>query len=170
MIKLVKPSYELKNEIIDFKKEFIKNDENTIPGSELLDKIDTFDEWLNYVCKNNSPDTVSKDWVVTDTLLAINHNMLVGIISLRHELNDFLKDFGHIGYSVRPSCRCNGFATAMLKEVLEIAKNYGLNELQLSSEKDNIASIRIIEKNQGKYTRSFNYLDKEVYVYKIRLY
>jgi predicted acetyltransferase len=58
----------------------------------------------------------------------------------------------------------------MLKEVLEIAKNYGLNELQLSSEKDNIASIRIIEKNHGKYTRSFNYLDKEVCVYKIRLY
>lgn len=169
MIKLVAPSFELKNQIIDFKEEFIKNDENIIPGSELLDKISTFEEWIEYVSKNSSPITVSKDWVVTDTYLATDNNLIVGIISLRHELNDFLKDFGHVGYSVRPSRRCRGYATAMLKEVLKIAKKYDLKELQLSAEKDNIASIKIIEKNNGKYVRSFNHLNKEVYVYIIKL-
>lgn len=170
MIKLITPSYELKNEIIDFKEEFITNNENTIPGSELLDKIPIFDEWLEYVNKNNSTITVSKEWVVTDTYIAKENDKIVGIISFRHELNDFLKDLGHIGYSVRPSCRCKGYATSMLKEVLKIAKEYGLKEIQISSEKDNTASIKIIEKNNGKYIRSFNYLDKEIYVYKIKLY
>ena len=80
MIKLCKPSYELKNQIIDFKEEFIKNNEKTIPGSELLDKIPTFNEWMEYVSKNTSPTTVSEDWVVTDTLLAIEDNRIVGII------------------------------------------------------------------------------------------
>ena len=169
MIKLCKPSYELKNQIIDFKEEFIKNNEKSIPGSELLDKIPTFNEWMEYVSKNTSPTTVSEDWVVTDTLLAIEDNQIVGIISLRHNLNDFLKDFGHVGYSVRPSCRCKGYATAMLNEVLNIAKKYDLKELQLSAEKDNIASLKIIEKNNGKYVRSFNHLNKEVCVYIIKL-
>lgn len=169
MIKLCKPSNELKNQIIDFKEEFIKNNEKSIPGSELLDKIPTFNEWMEYVSKNTSPTTVSEDWVVTDTLLAIEDNQIVGIISLRHNLNNFLKDFGHIGYSVRPSCRCKGYATAMLNEVLNIAKKYDLKELQLSAEKDNIASLKIIEKNNGKYVRSFNHLNKEVYVYIIKL-
>ena len=57
----------------------------------------------------------------------------------------------------------------MLNEVLNIAKKYDLKELQLSAEKDNIASLKIIEKNNGKYVRSFNHLNKEVYVYIIKL-
>ena len=61
--------------------------------AERLDKIPTFNEWMEYVSKNTSPTTVSEDWVVTDTLLAIEDNRIVGIISLRHNLNDFLKDF-----------------------------------------------------------------------------
>ena len=159
----------MKNQISDFKEEFSKNSEKTIPGSELLDQIPTIDEWIEYVSSNTSPSTVSKDWVVTDTFLAIKDDLIIGIISLRHELNDFLKDFGHIGYSVRPSCRHNGYATEMFNNILIIAKKHDLKELQLSSEKDNIASIKIIEKNNGKYVRSFNYLDKEFYVYKIQL-
>lgn len=169
MIKLVTPSYELKDQIIDFKEEFIRNNENIIPGSELLDNTSSFDEWIEYVSKNASPFAVSKDWVVTDTFLAIDNKLIVGIISLRHELNDFLKDFGNIGYSVRPSCRCKGYATAMFKEVLKIAKKYELKELQLSTEKDNIASIKIIEKNNGRYIRNFNYQNHEFNVYKIEL-
>ena len=169
MIKLVTPSYELKNKIIDFKEEFINNNENIIPGSELLDKSSSFNEWIDYVSKNTSPTTVSQDWVPTDTLLAMDNDYMVGIISLRHELNDFLKDFGHIGFSVRPSCRCKGYATEMFKEVLKTAKKYEMKEVQLSSEKDNIASIKIIEKNNGRHVRNFNYLDQEFYVYKIKL-
>ena len=68
---------------------------------------------------NASQDTVNPSWVVTDTYIAFDENDdIVGIIDLRHELNDFLKDFGNCGYSVRPSQRRKGYATKMLKLIL----------------------------------------------------
>ena len=44
---------------------------------------------------------------------AVDNDRIVGIIDFRHTLNDFLKDLGHCGYSVRPSERRKGFATEM---------------------------------------------------------
>lgn len=60
---------------------------------------------------------------------------IIGIIAFRHTLNDFLVDFGHCGYSVRPSERNKGYATEMLKQIIDIARKAGLTELQLSVEK-----------------------------------
>lgn len=50
-----------------------------------------------------------------------------------------------------------------------IARKYGLKQLQLSVEKDNVASTKIIEKNGGNYCRSFTFDDEEAYVYLINL-
>ena len=169
MIKLVKPDKSYERELLDFRDEFLSEGETTIPGSELMDKMDSFSEWLDYVSKNNNPLTVSSDWVVTTTLIALLDDDVVGIISLRHELNDFLRDFGHIGYSVRPSYRRRGIATFMLSKVLEYARNIGMNCIQLSSHRDNVASTRTIRKNGGKYLRSFKYLDNCVDVFIIEL-
>ena len=106
MIRLVRPNEKMKDKAVDFKEEFFSHNEKTINGSELLDKIDDYDEWLKIMTQNMSPETVSPDWVVTDTFFAVDENeKIVGIIDLRHTLNDFLKDFGNCGYSVRPSER-----------------------------------------------------------------
>ena len=72
-------------------------------------------------------------------------NKIVGIIDLRHTLNDFLKDFGNCGYSVRPSERKKGYATDMLRQILKVAKESGMDELHLSVERDNKPSIRTIK-------------------------
>ena len=62
--------------------------------------MESYDEWLKSVTDNISPETVNPSWVVTDTYFAFDENdHIVGIIDLRHELNDFLKDFGNSGYS-----------------------------------------------------------------------
>ena len=136
MIRLVRPNEKMKDKAVDFKEEFFSHNEKTINGSELLDKIDDYDEWLKIMTQNMSPETVSPDWVVTDTFFAIDENeKIVGIIDLRHTLNDFLKDFGNCGYSVRPSERKKGHATEMLRQLLVIAKEIGMNELHLSVEK-----------------------------------
>ena len=168
MINLKRPTKEYEKEALAFKQEFIDNGENTINGSELLDRMDSYDEWLQSVTDNISAETVSPSWVVTDTYFAFDDNdRIVGIIDFRHELNDFLKDFGNSGYSVRPSERRKGYATQMLGLIVKEAKEIGMDKLQLSVERTNEPSIKTIIKNNGKYERSFEFEGEEADVYMI---
>ena len=170
MITLKRPIKEYEPKAVAFKQEFIENGETTINGSELLDQMDSYDEWLKSVTDNISPDTVNPAWVVTDTYFAFDEDdNIVGIIDLRHELNDFLKDFGNCGYSVRPSERRKGYATEMLKLILERASQIGMGKIQLSVERSNEPSVKTITKNGGKYERSFNFEGEEADVYIIRI-
>ena len=170
MIKLVRPSKEHEKQALEFKKEFFDNGGSTINGSELLDQTDSYDDWLQAVTNNTSKATVNPDWVVTDPYFAINENKrIVGIIDFRHELKGFLKDFGNSGYSVRPSERRKGYASQMLKLILERAREIKLTSFQLSAEKSNEASIKTIIKNGGKYSRSFTVNNEVADIYLIDL-
>ena len=170
MIKLERPSGKHKREALSFRQEFYDSGEDTINGSELLDRTDSYDEWLAAVTDNASASTVSPDWVVTDTYFAVDESgRIVGIIDLRHELRGFLTDFGHTGFSVRPSERRKGHASEMLALILKRAKEAGFRRLQLSAERKNEASVRTIQANGGKYERSFSYDGEEADVYFIEL-
>lgn len=106
----------------------------------------------------------------TDTFFAIDENEnIIGIIDLRHTLNNFLKDFSNNGYSVRPSEQRKGYATEMLRQILLIAKQAGLQEVHLSVERDNEPSVKTIVKNGGKYKRNFEFEDEKADIYKIVL-
>ena len=169
-ISLVRPTIEMIQKALEYRKEHFDKGEMIINGSELFDKIESYEEWLEKVNDNLSPDTVDSNWVVTDTFFAVNKNeRIVGIIDLRHSLNDFLKDFGNCGYSVRPTERRKGYATEMLHQIILYARKVGLLELNLSVERDNEPSIKTIIKNGGQYYRSFEYEGTLADVYKIVL-
>ena len=170
-IRLVKPTLELEKEALKYRQEHFDFGEQVINGSELFDKISSYSEWLEKVIANASLKTVDPNWVLTDTFFAVrvSDNKIVGIVDLRYRLNDFLKDFGNCGYSVRPSERRKGYATEILRQICLVAKQHGLKKLQLSVEKDNVASIKTIEKNGGEFSRSFIFENEEAYVYLLRL-
>ena len=74
----------------------------------------------------------------------------VGLIKLRHHLNDALRRRGgHIGYSVRPSERGKGLGTLMLRLVLLEAEKMGFTKVLLTCFEHNTASRRMIEQNGG---------------------
>lgn len=169
MVKLVRPTEKLKEQALDFRKEFFDNDEMIINGSELFDKTDDYGDWLKSVTANASIETVKPNWVVTDTFFAVDDNRIVGIIDLRHTLNNFLKDLGNCGYSVRPTERRKGYATEMLRQLLDIAKRAGMNELHLSVEKTNEPSVKTIIRNGGVFERSFELDGEQADIYRIAL-
>ena len=81
-----------------------------------------------------------------------------GSISLRwQEGTDALPPhvLGHIGYAVVPWKRGRGYATAALRQMLIEARAVGLGRVEITTDPDNLASQRVIERNGGQYVDSF---------------
>jgi predicted acetyltransferase len=170
-LKLVFPDEKMELDVTEFKKEFFDCGERIINGSFKLDYLDSYDKWLKIIRDNLSIETVNPEWVVSSTFFAarISDNKIVGIVNLRHYLNDFYKDLGHIGYSVRPSERKKGYATEILRQILDYAREQGLSEVYITCKKDNEASRKTIIKNGGISSRTFSDEGKDYEVFNISL-
>lgn len=86
-------------------------------------------------------------YVPSTFLFAFVAGDIVGRTSIRHELNEFLRNVGgHIGYSVVPEYRRKGFATEILRQSLLIAKSLGIDRILVTCDENNVGSMRTIEK------------------------
>lgn len=95
----------------------------------------------------------------------------VGRLELRHELNDHLmKVGGHIGYSIRPDRRKNGYGTTILRLGLEKACENGMERVLLTCDPDNVASRKIIEKNGGRFENRVDLTRDGIEYHKLRFW
>ena len=77
---------------------------------------------------------------------------VVGRVSIRHELNDFLAhEGGHIGFGVAAAHRGRGVATQILTQSLVITRALGIRRALLVADETNAASQRVIERCGGRF-------------------
>ena len=97
---------------------------------------------------------------------------VLGTSRLRHHLNERLRLMGgHIGYGIRPSEQRKGYGTQILALTLVEARKLGIKRVLVTCDVDNIASVRVIEKNGGflaERVTPANY-DREIALYWIEL-
>lgn len=170
-ISFIFPNEEMESKALDFRNEFFENSEKTINGCYKLDMDKyTYSEWLQIIRDNLDEDTSNPKFGTSHTFFAIRDDgKIVGIINFRHKLTDFYKDSGHIGYSVRPSERKKGYATEILRQMLEFAQENELSIIYLVCKKSNEASRKTILKHGGELHRLFAENEIEYEEYTIRL-
>ena len=135
-------------QIEDYKNEFILNNE-TIHGAANLTDL-SINEWVKFVENTKYKESVTPGFVTAHTFFALDNNKIVGVINGRHELNDYLLNFGgHIGYSVRKSERRKGYGKKMLIYTSEFLFSLGLDKVLITCDKNNTASRRTIESCGG---------------------
>ena len=149
-IHLREPDEGDREQVMAYREEFLAIG-SRMDGTSALDKYADFDAWLAQLRKLKDPATTPAALVPATEYLALDeHEHLVGMTNLRHRLNDYLLTYGgHIGYSVRPSERQNGYATQMLRLTLEKAKERGIEKVRICCDHYNIASAKTIQSNGG---------------------
>lgn len=76
--------------------------------------------------------------------------IVIGEFRFRPQVDEPYEQFnGHIGYNLHPDYRGQGLGTQGLKLMLDIAREQGLDFVQIPIEGDNPASVRVVEKNAG---------------------
>ena len=143
---LVKPNLSYADEIIKYKEESLA-ESPIINGSAGLDRFSSIEIWFEELKKRSCEDTVPKGLVPSSTYLAVREkdNYIVGMIDIRHYLNEYLTQAGgHIGYGVRKTERNKGYAKQMLKLALEKCKELKIKKVLITCDEDNIASEKVI--------------------------
>lgn len=143
---LVKPDLSYADEIIKYKEESLA-ESPIINGSAGLDRFSSIEIWFEELKKRSCEDTVPKGLVPSSTYLAVREkdNYIVGMIDIRHYLNEYLTQVGgHIGYGVRKTERNKGYAKQMLKLALEKCKELKIKKVLITCDEDNIASEKVI--------------------------
>ena len=89
-------------------------------------------------------------WVPCTTMFYEESGTLLGLYNFRHHLSpQLMLEGGHVGYSVRPTARGRGIATALLSHARAFGRTRRLEMLLLTCDTTNLASKRVIEKNGG---------------------
>ncbi|HET9830348.1 MAG TPA: GNAT family N-acetyltransferase [Vicinamibacterales bacterium] len=113
----------------------------------------SFRRYLEVLAERERGENLPPNQVPATFLFAFAGTTIIGRVAIRHALTPYLERFGgHIGYVVVPEHRRQGYATTILRQSLQIAREkLGLTRVLVTCDEDNLASIKTIEKNGGVF-------------------
>ncbi len=170
---LIEPAMEYAADIRAYRQEFL-DIEGSMDGCGSLRRCATVEEWIEKSLLGKDPAHAEPGRVPATQYIYVREEdgRVVGMLQLRHCFNPYLEKYaGHIGYSVRPSERRKGYATAMLRDALPYCKALGLTYVLISCLTDNEGSRRTILHNGGVYESTVHEpeLDRDLERYWIHL-
>lgn len=108
----------------------------------------SYQEMLTLLTDERLGKNLAPQRVPHTMLYAFLEGQIIGRVSIRHSLNDFLlRRGGHIGYAVAESFRGRGYATQLMKAGMHYCKDVlGLSQILVTCDDQNTPSWKIIEK------------------------
>lgn len=109
-----------------------------------------FDDYIAYIHAQAKGQRLPEGYVPVTNLWLMDGDTFIARGNIRHELNDFLLNYGgHIGYAVVPAHRGKGYGKKLLALMLIKAGEMGINPVLVTCNDNNAASAGIIEANGG---------------------
>ena len=163
---LVEPGMAYAAEIAAYRQEMLDAG-SEMDGCGNLRRCEDPKEWVerNLAMKHEETLPDKKKLVVSTQFAYVRKSdgRILGMLQVRHYLNDYLREYaGHIGYSVRPSERRKGVATAMLRAALPFCRSIGLDKVMIACEPTNPGSRGTILNNGGVYWRTVHFQPEDI--------
>jgi len=152
MVRLARPSVEHEEKFLQMMADYRNHNEHTF-DSDYFTKGFNFQQYIKDIDELSKGIGLPEGYVpTTEWWLINNEDGIVGTVRLRHWLSDRNRqEGGHIGYDISPRFRGRGFGSKILELALEKARELSLSEVLLTCDFDNVASIKVIERNGGKF-------------------
>lgn len=143
------PEKRHEKEYLEMIQEFSDNKEEIIPYSAGLKEWENYDSFLERIKSNREGKNLKPGHVKSELYFLIDDDdKIVWAEAIRPILNEALKyDGWNIGYGIRLSERKKGYATIGLSLALQRCKEYWLDKVLLTCDKENIWSSKAMIKN-----------------------
>ena len=134
---------EFKTEALSF--QFVLGYDESIPFTAWIERLKM---WLSGEGLPNVPNTF---------LVGVVDGEIVGRVSIRHYLDNFLRKVGgHVGYGVVPKYRHRGYATEILRQSLPVCLSLGIDRILLTCDVENVGSQKVIERCGGIFENTID--------------